>query len=236
MMPIDLESELDRLYGLPLEEFIAGRDELAKRLRGEDRRDEAEQVKALRKPPVAVWLVNRLARERELDVRHLLDAGEALGKAQAKGSEEFAAARRDEHYALGRLVEAARELAKREGTGQTAVDRATQTLRAAAVSDEGRELLHRGRLTEELEPPGFEALTGLVPAPPRKASRPRPTKQARERLQRLQRAEKEADSAARAAERDADRAEQEAAKLRERAAEARAKAQAATAAREAAEP
>jgi hypothetical protein len=214
--------ELDRLYGLPLEEFVEARDDLAKRLRGEGRREEAEQVKALRKPPVSVWLVNQIARERELDVRRLLDAAEALRKAQAAGSEEFAEARRNETHALERLAAAAREIAG----SQAVVDRAIQTLRAAAATDEGRELLRRGRLTEELSPVGFEALTGLVPASskPRKKKappRPRPSKQARDRVERLRKAEREA-------ERAAERAKQEAARLREAA-------EAATAARARAE-
>ena len=246
MAPRGLDDELDRLYGLPLSEFVAARDELAKRLRGEGSREEAEQVKALRKPSVAAWLVNRVARERELDVQRLLNAGDALRNAQAEAAagqtEAFADARRDEHEALERLAEAAREIAAREGAGAAAVAQATQTLRAASLTDEGRELLKRGRLTEELEPPGFEALTGLVPAAPRKrpgnrrAERQQPSREARERVKRLREQEREAAAEARAAEREADRAEQEAAKLRERATKARAKADAAAAERAAAEP
>src|ERR1043165_2209472 len=106
-----MEDDVDRLYGLPLDEFVGARDELAKQLRGEDRREEAEQVKALRKPPVAVWLVNRIARERELDVRRLLDSAEALRKAQAAGSEEFAEGRRSGTQGLGRLAGGGRAVA-----------------------------------------------------------------------------------------------------------------------------
>ena len=223
-----MDDEVDRLYGLPLDEFVGARDELAKQLRAEDRREEAEQVKALRKPPIAVWLVNQVARERELDVRRLLDAAEALRKAQAAGSEEFAEARRDETHALERIAGAAKEIARREGSGQAAVDKAMQTVRAAAATDEGRELLRRGRLTEELSPVGFEALSGLVPAASRSRKKKkappaprRPSKQARERVERLRKAEREA-------ERAAERAEKEAARLREAA-------EAATAARARAE-
>ena len=237
-----LEAELDRLYDLPLNEFVGARDELAKQLRGDGRREEAEQIKGLRKPSVAAWLVNRLARERELDVQRLLNAGDTLRKAQVEASEDFAEARRDEQRALQRLAERAREIASREGTGQATVAQATQTLRAASLTDEGRELLKRGRLTEELEPPGFEALTGLVPPQPRRKSRPkpkeepkRPSRAARQRAQKLRQAEKDAVAAARAAEREAERAEKEAAKLRERAVAARAKAEAARAERETAE-
>ena len=207
-----LEEELDRLYALPLNEFTAARDEVAKRLRGEGERELADEVKRLRKPSVAVWLVNRLAREREVDVKRLLKAGEGLAKAQAAPTREsFAEARRDEQHALERLAAAARELAGQEGVGAAAADRATQTLRAASLTRDGRDLLRQGRLTEELEPPGFEALTGMPSLPPR-AKRPAPKrkdgklKKARERVEKLKAEERELAAAARAAQREADAA------------------------------
>jgi hypothetical protein len=225
---VDLERELDRLYQLPLGEFTAARDELAKRLRDEGEREQAEQVKTLRKPPVSAWLVNRLARERELDVQRLAKAGEALAKSQAGGgSGAFAAARNDEQQALERLSKAAHEIAEREGTGAGAVDRAAQTLRAASLTDEGRRLLKQGRLTEELRPPGFEALTGLTLATPERgtkqpkkkadgrAERRRALDEAREALRRLRAEERELKAAAREAGRQAQRAEKEAARLRQ---------------------
>jgi len=49
-----------------------------------------------------------------------------------------------------------------EKLGAGSADRAIETLRAASLTEEGRELLKQGRLTEELEPPGFEALAGMV--------------------------------------------------------------------------
>jgi len=203
-----LEEELDRLYALPLNEFTPARDEIAKRLRGEGERELADEVKQLRKPSVAVWLVNRLAREREVDVKRLLKTAEALAKAQAKGTKEaFGEARRDEQHALDRLATAARE----SGVGAQAADRAIQTLRAASLTPEGRELLKRGRLTEELEPPGFEALAGMAP-PPKARPKPPPKeddrklREARERVEQLKAEERELAAAARAAQREAEAA------------------------------
>jgi hypothetical protein len=225
---VGLEDELDRLYALPLNEFTAARDEIAKRLRGEGERELAAEVKQLRKPPVAVWLVNTLAREREVDVKRLLKAGEALASAQAAATREgFADARRDEQHALERLAGAARELAGREGVGAPAADRAVQTLRTASLSEEGRELLKRGRLTEELEPPGFEALAGMPVAPP-ETKRPAPKRQtarlkkAREKVEKLKAEERELAAAARAAQREAERAERDAAAAAKRLAKAEA--------------
>jgi hypothetical protein len=250
---IELEQQLERLYQLQPSEFTAARDELAKQLRSDGRRDLADQVKALRKPPVAVWLVNRLARERELDVQRLAKAGEALAKSQVElasgSSADFAEARREEQRALERLTEAAREVAGREGVGGSAIERTTETLRAASLSEEGRELLKRGRLTEELEPPGFDAFAalagGATPRPSRRAQK-KPRKEdaeaerralddARERVRQLKGEERELAKAAREAEREAAKAETEAVALRKRADEAHAEAEAATTRRAGAE-
>src|SRR6266480_1213843 len=116
----DFEADLDRLYQLPLNEFTAARDELVKRLRAEGERERAQEIKTLRKPTAAVWLVNQLARERPLDVQRLLKAGESLTKSQAdaaagKSSQTFPEARRDEQHALEQLAKAAREIAERAG-------------------------------------------------------------------------------------------------------------------------
>ena len=71
--------EADDLYGLPDDEFTSARDALAKRLRGEKRREEADAVKALRRPSVAAAAINRAVREHGAD--DLLAAGEALREA-----------------------------------------------------------------------------------------------------------------------------------------------------------
>ena len=250
----DFEDDLDRLYQLPLSEFTPARDELVKRVREQGERERAEEIKKLRKPTAAVWLVNQLARERQLDVQRLLKAGESLTNSQAKPaaapSRTFSEARRDEQRALEQLAKGAREIAENAGIGSSALGKATETLRAASLTAEGRELLRRGRLTEELEPPGFEALTGLEglgrqgasarpkPKPRRskdQAEKRRSLKLARERLRQLRVKERELATAARAAAREADRAEAEAGAARSRATDAQEKARAMSDQREAAE-
>ena len=251
----ELEREVDRLFELPLAEFIPARDALVKRARAGGQSDLAERIKALRKPSVAAWVVNRLARERELDVQRLLKAGEAVASAQAQAAKGSAAAfpeaRDEEQRALERLADAAREILEGEGVGATAVERAVRTLRAGSLTEEGRELLKQGRLTEELEPPGFEALAGLASAPARatrgraaprasraadeRAERRRAIAEARQRVRELRAEERDLEKAAAAADRDAERAEREAAARREEADRARAEAEQATEARAAAE-
>jgi hypothetical protein len=244
----ELERELDRLYGLPLVEFVPARDELARSARADGKRELAESVKGLRKPAVAAWVVNQLARERELDIQRLVKAGEGLADAQADAAagsspEAFQEARREEQRALERLAEAARAIAERNGVSPTVVGRVTATLRAASLTTEGRELLKRGRLTQELEPPGFEALLGLPdagarPEGRRQARPPRPAKaadartqqrraitEARTRVRSLRAEQQRLAKEAAAAEREAERAERDAAALRETADRARADAE-----------
>lgn len=248
-----LETELDQLYQLPPGDFITARDALAKRLRADDRRDLAEAVKKHRKPTAAVWLVNRLAREREVDVQRLLRVGEALAASQealAGGgqADEFLEARREEERALSRLVSGAREIADRERIGEAAIPRATETLRAASLTEEGRQLLKRGRLTEELEPQGFEALAGFsgtgrrsskrgdtAGAEPESPKERREQDHARKRLRQAQAEERKLAGVAKTARRKADEAARRAAELRSRADEAEASAGAAEEERRSAE-
>lgn len=72
---MDLEAEIDRLYSLPLDDFIASRDAIAKTLRAEGERGQADEVKRFSKPNLPAWAVNQLwYRERETFER-LLKAG-----------------------------------------------------------------------------------------------------------------------------------------------------------------
>ena len=101
--------EADDLYGLPLDEFTAARDALAKRLRGEKRREDADAVKALKRPSVAAGAINLAVREHGAD--DLLAAGEELRTAHGAlldGSGDAAAVRE----ATAREREAVREFAK----------------------------------------------------------------------------------------------------------------------------
>jgi hypothetical protein len=255
---VQLDEQLERLYGLPLTDFVRARNELARALRSEGRAEDAGAVAKLPKPSAAAWAVNQLARRRRRDVDLLLDAGHRLREAQrdvvAKGErgDAFDRAVADERRALRTLAAAAVEiLAEDRGNASDAlVERVLATLRAAAVTDEGRELLARGAFSEELSATGF-GFTGDVPtAPP--ASRRRADTQRRDRRERVAAARsalqharvrlREAERTQRAAEREEAAAERALEKASERlraaeaaAEESRAAVQAAEAALESAE-
>jgi hypothetical protein len=156
----------DELFGLPPEEFVAARDELARRLRREGEAEAARQVKALRRPPLSAWAVNQLARGHGAGLGQLLATGERLRAAHqaalaGEGAAELRAAAKAEREAVAALVGAALELLREAGhpTTDATRDRVAATLHAAAASPEAAGLVGNGRLTADLDPSGF----GSVP-------------------------------------------------------------------------
>jgi hypothetical protein len=203
------EEAADRLYGVPIAEFTAERARLAKELSGDD----AKALSALRKPTAAAGILNQLTRRHRRDVDLLLDAGHRLREAQAgvlQGAERetFERARAQEVDALRRLVREAQSL----GASGGALQQVEQSLRAAAVSEEGRELLARGRFVKPIEASsGFDVVAGLAGDAPRR--RPAAPSQADDR-RRSQEELRAAREALRAAEAEARAATHEAERLR----------------------
>ncbi|MEO8290710.1 MAG: hypothetical protein ABI649_06905 [Gaiellaceae bacterium] len=209
---MNLEREIDRLYGLPLGGFTAERDRRVRELRSGGERDAAERLKQVRKPTAAAWAANQLARSERMNVRALLTAGEQLREGQAelmRGGKPDALRRAEEsaRRALTALLDAGRKLVD----GDATLRKLEATLRAAAVDSDARDLLERGRLTKELAAAGF-GLAGM-PAPKRSARRATAKKKEDKAAERRRRelaearaALQEAQKRARAAEREADKA------------------------------
>ena len=155
-MPGSHSGDIDRLYALPLEEFTRERDALAKRLRKEGEPDAAGDVKALKKPSVAAWAVNQVQRDRPDDVRNLIDVTEELHRVHSKLSSAGARERLEEAAGMQRdlirsLVRCASDLLEAAGHGASdaTLGKVADTLRAAAVDEELREQLGRGRVVKE---------------------------------------------------------------------------------------
>lgn len=214
----DLEQELDELFGVSLDEFTARRNELARRLKSAGQDGAAEQVRSLRKPSVPVWAVNQLARRDPEAMARAVEAGRQLRHAQEAAfgggrADEVRRATADERGAVRELTRAAERVLESEGRKPTraVVDRIGATLRAAAVDPEAAELLARGRLTGELESPGFTAVASLAPPPSkrRRAGAPAAADRAARRAheQRLRRLEQRLEAFERKAEQAATRAE-----------------------------
>jgi hypothetical protein len=214
---VPVEDELlDRLAEASFGDWVGARDALAKELRGAGRREEADELKKLRKPPAPVWAANQLARRRPRCVRRLVEAAESLRTAQASRREDFAVARAEERDALEAAVAEGRSILGEAGAESEAMaSRLEKTLRFAASAPATAELLEAGRLTEELESAGFDALLGAFDAgaasaatPPKKRapSAKAQVEAARKRVEQARKDAADARKAAREASRKADAA------------------------------
>ena len=164
------------LYGLPLDEFTAARNQLARELAKSGDQSEAARVKTLRKPSAPAWLVNQLVRRRKKASRELLGAGDRLRAAQekaldggARGRAALEKAIAAERGAVESLVAEARKIADESGVraSDANLGRVQSTLHAVSLDDEVREAFEAGELVEDREATGVDALA-LMAAPARK--------------------------------------------------------------------
>ena len=179
----DVEAEIDRLFELSPERFVAERDATAQRLRSGGDVEAAARVTKLRRPTVAAWALDQLARRRPDDVRELTALGDDLRRAQRRALSGVGA---DELRELGarrrRLVEgltqAAEEVLGDAGRASSpSIHQAiASTLEAAAVSADDAAALQLGRLERDLSPQsGFDAVDGFsVVEPLRRGTRAQP--------------------------------------------------------------
>jgi hypothetical protein len=169
-----LDAEIDRLYQLPLEEFTAARNVVAK-----GAGSEAARIRALAKPPIAAWAVNQLY-WKNLDIWNaLVAAGENAQKAHravlAGKSADVRAASKVHEDAVEKALRATLAVLK-SAVHETAdaTKHAIGTTLRALPGDETP-----GRFTRTLQPAGFGMLTGLSiaagPVKPQKPALVKPT-------------------------------------------------------------
>ena len=222
-----LEREIDRLYALPLDEFTARRNELAKRLKKDGDEGAAEHVTALVKPTVPAWTINQLARRQKKEVQALLATGTRLRKAQQRalaggGATALTAAQAEERESMRELMQRATAILEEAGRTPTraVLERIRATLGAAVLTDPERAVLKAGRLTTEVQVSGFDALAGIRPAPKdappdELAARRRQKAEREKKRKRLEKRARDLADEADEAEEAAERAEQAAAEARE---------------------
>jgi hypothetical protein len=163
------------LYRERPDDFVSARDRLARELRSGGQRDLASRVARLRRPPISLWLANRLSDVAGPQLRDLYAVGGELQQAQASAAAGDALERRRFRELIGRhsqmidaLVRTGLGLAEEHGygAGEEVGRRLAGTLRAASTEPgEGGQRLLEGRLETELEPGGF----ALVPPPAARA-------------------------------------------------------------------
>jgi hypothetical protein len=154
---MSLDDDLDRLYQLPLDEFTAARNEIAKRAGAR-----ATEIKALTKPPIAAWAVNQLHwKDRKVYDALIEAAGElrATHKAVLSGKRgDLRFAGKEHEDAIEKALKATLAILADSGHPVTDATRhaIAQTLRALPADDPA------GRLTRALQPGGFEMLAGIA--------------------------------------------------------------------------
>jgi hypothetical protein len=181
------DDTIDALYRGPLEEFTSARNELAKSLRSEGDAAAAAEVRSLRKPSRAAWLVNQLAVRRQKEVGELLEVGEELRSAQEEmlaGSTDRDRLRdlgRREQQSIDSLLGSAEAIGCEHGVGEQILTRVRETLRAAAGDPEVAAAIRRGRLTREQRAAGIGLLGATSPAAPAKGKKGEKGKKGKDR-------------------------------------------------------
>lgn len=165
---ISPDAEIQHLYRLPAEEFTPVRNELAKRLRKEGRKDAAAEVQALPKPTPSAWAVNALFERQPQKMEALLGAGKRARAAQreavsGRGAEALRESIRAARALSDELRWEAGQILAEQGKppSRIMVERIAANLQALAFSPAASEAASRGWIDRDLEPPGFEVLAGL---------------------------------------------------------------------------
>jgi hypothetical protein len=164
----DEDAEIDDLYRGPLEAFTPARNAMVKSLRGAD----ASRVRKLAKPTVVAWAANQLYWHARPTYDRLLKSGERLRKAQIaalEGKSSDVRAASDAHRrAIGEAAQEAERLAQASAAKWNAANSAAlmRTFEALSLAPEPPE--PPGRLTQALQPAGFEALAGISPVAKRR--------------------------------------------------------------------
>src|SRR5919109_51646 len=153
---------LERLYAVSPREFTRARNTLAAELRKSRDLEAARAVAGLRRPTASLWAVNQLARHAQAPLTRFLDAVERLRRTQLSDPRGAMDAMRAERAQLETLVQRAEQALSEAGYSASAQTRRRigDTLLGAAADRHHAEALAHGRLTEELQAPGFDALTG----------------------------------------------------------------------------
>jgi hypothetical protein len=170
MRGMDLAAIAAELCALAPGAFTAARNERAKLLRREGKRELAQQVARLAKPTVSAWAVNALARRGAEALERVVALGAQLREAQ----EDLDATRlrslaKERVQLLAEAVAAARAAADESGiaVSDAAAGEIEQTLRAAMADAHASAAVRSGLLLHALEGNGLDPvdLSGAVAVP-----------------------------------------------------------------------
>lgn len=157
---MSLLEEAEALYGLALGEFTSRRDERAKAIKPDDR-ELSDQVKALKKPSLAAWVLNLLVRREPDQVEQLVNVGAALRDAAASlDAAQLRALTAQRRQLTAAVTTVARRHAAGDGVKVTAsvAEEVEGTLTAAMVSAAAAGALQSGLLVRAFATTGVDDL------------------------------------------------------------------------------
>lgn len=152
---MELPTSAEELFERTPEEFTAARDLLVRQLKQDGDTAAAADVKKLKRPSVAAYALNLIARRHGYLVDRLLEADERLRTATSRPAMD--AAKDDRRQAIAAIVSQAVALLGEQERPVTAQvrERLTQTLLAIGTDPATRADLQRGILVKEAAPGSF---------------------------------------------------------------------------------
>ncbi|MDV5143163.1 hypothetical protein R1T08_02255 [Streptomyces sp. SBC-4] len=146
---MDVERITEELYGLKPSEFVASRDVYVAETRKAKDSRAAKAIAALRRPALAAWAANLLARQRPGETRQFLALGETLREAhRTLDAEQLRTASRQQHQLISALARTAATLAREVGqpVSETVLHEIEQTLHGVLAGQDVAERWSKGRL------------------------------------------------------------------------------------------
>jgi len=213
----DIDAKIDALFQRSLGEFTGARNALAKELRNEGRTVDAERVKALAKPAASVWAVNQLYWRDPKAIERLVALGERIRRVQTgqlRNADLRALIEEKKQMTMALLAKASAILEEGgHAASRETVLRMSATLEALAAWGDMEGVPRAGRLTADLDPPGFDTLAALMGGKNFRAEKvllfraPKAVEDPAAARARMREAVREAEKALREPHRDAARAE-----------------------------
>lgn len=164
----NVEDDIDALFRLPLSDFIGARKTLTAKLKQEGRGHEAARINALGKPSVSAWTVNQLFWQQRESFDQLIATGQRLRQAQTKSRTskpvDLRAAFDERRELLAQLSDLAAAVLVDAGHNPAldTLRRIATTLEAMSAYASLPEGVSAGRLTKDIDPPGFDSLAGFA--------------------------------------------------------------------------
>ena len=162
----DFETAIQSVYRGSLEEFVRRRDALAKQLRSDKRREDAERVKALRKPSRTAWLLNNIVYEDPAPVDRLVAAIAGAQDAQSGSGADLRTALENVRAAVRDVASAGARAGVRSGHPVDATS-LVSSVNALIGDANAFSELRAGLLVEIPEGGGLDFLAAVASATPK---------------------------------------------------------------------